>query len=268
MARTTSAPVHRVQAGFRERLRAVDDCEHGVVGAQATVAHLGEQRGAARGVLRRALAHAEYVLGALRIEAERDEHHVVVADVDAVDHQHDEIDRAEIAAEPLRHLLLGGRDEAAADGAAAGAACDELVGHGLQRARVVPRRHADEHQLDSALVQRIFRSEREPARQLDLATVDGACTWAANLRTTTAEHQLAGGEPSAVRLSPRQVRVAWSDELRPLVLQHGADRGGARGDHELGEVGADHVGERELHDRFYFLELLLPGSVLHGGPSG
>ena len=71
-----------------------------------------------------------------------------------------------------------------------------------------------------------------------------------------------------MRLPPGQVRVPRSDELRALVLQHGADRGGACGDHELAEVSADQVSERELRDRFYFLELLLPGSVLHGGPSG
>jgi hypothetical protein len=41
---------------------------------------------------------------ALRIEAERDEQYVVVADVCAVDHQQDEIDHAEIATEPLGHL--------------------------------------------------------------------------------------------------------------------------------------------------------------------
>jgi hypothetical protein len=51
------------------------------------------------------------VLVALRVEAERDEQHVVLADVHAVDHQHDEIDRAEIATEPLGHLLLGRGDE-------------------------------------------------------------------------------------------------------------------------------------------------------------
>jgi hypothetical protein len=61
---------------LRERLRAVDDGEHGAVGAQAAVAHLGEQCGAARGVLRGALADAEHVLVALRVEAERDEQHV------------------------------------------------------------------------------------------------------------------------------------------------------------------------------------------------
>ena len=191
MARTTSAPVHRVQAGFRERLRAVDDCEHGVVGAQATVAHLGEQCGATRGVLGRALADAEHVLVALGVEAERNEHHVVIADVHAVDHQHDEIDRAEVASEPLGHLLLGGRNEPAADGAAAGAARDKLVGYGLQRACVVPRRHADEHLLDRALVQRVLGAEREPARQLDLAATERTRSRAADLDATTAKHQLA-----------------------------------------------------------------------------
>jgi hypothetical protein len=50
------------------------------------------------------------------------------------------------------------------------------------------------------------------------------------------------------------------------VLQHSTDGCRTRGDHELAEVGADQVGE--LHDRFYFLELLLFGSVLHGGLSG
>jgi len=62
----------------------------------------------------------------------------------------------------------------------------------------------------------------------------------------------------------RAVCVPRSHELRPLVLEHGADRGGAGDDHELAEVRADQVSKRELRDRFYFLELLLPGSVLHG----
>ena len=62
--------------------------------------------------------------------------------------------------------------------------------------------------------------------------------------------KLAGREPRAVSVAPRQVRVPRSYELQTLAFQHDANRGGAGGDHELAEVGADHVSERELHDGF------------------
>jgi hypothetical protein len=96
------------------------------------------------------LAHTEHVLVALRIEAERDEHHVLISDVHPVDHQHDEIDCTEVATEPLGHLRLSRSHEATAHRAPARPTCDDLIGHPFERARVAARRDADEHLLDSA----------------------------------------------------------------------------------------------------------------------
>src|SRR5258706_12696019 len=62
---------------------------------------------------------------------------------------------AEIATEPLGHLLLRRGDEAATDRAAAGATRDELVGQRIQRTLVAAPRTAAEHSLDNALAPRI-----------------------------------------------------------------------------------------------------------------
>ncbi|MEO8843339.1 MAG: hypothetical protein ABI591_12915 [Kofleriaceae bacterium] len=117
-------------------------------------------------------------------------------------------------------------------------------------------------------MQWIVSTERTPAWQLDLAAIDRTSARTLDLYTAPAEHQLTRRESRAVRLAPSEVRVPRPYEQCALVLQHRADRGRAGGDHELTEVSTDHVGDRELHDRFYFLELLLPGSVLHDGLSG
>ena len=120
-------------------------------------------------------------------------------------------------------------------------------------------------------MQRILGGERAPARQLELAAVDGASARAPYLDAPSTHHQLSGGRARAVRSPRRQMRVPRSGQLRALVFQHGRQRGGAGADHELVQIGADHVGERELRRRrrrYYFLELPVPGSVLHGGLSG
>jgi hypothetical protein len=113
------------------------------------------------------------VLLALGIDTESDEEHMLV-DVHAIEHQDDHVDRAEVATEPLGHLFLRRGDEPATHGTAALAADDELVGHRLERASVVPSRHANEHLLDGALVQWIVSTERTPAWQLDLAAIERA----------------------------------------------------------------------------------------------
>jgi len=66
---------------------AVDDDERRAIGRETTVPQIGEQRRARRGVLGRAIANAEHVLVAVGIDAERNEHHMLV-DVHAIDHQH------------------------------------------------------------------------------------------------------------------------------------------------------------------------------------
>ena len=74
---------------------------------------------------------------------QRGEDHVLV-DVHAVDivaahhiqHQHEEVDVAEVASEPRAHLLLRRCHEAAADGAAARAPRAHADGHVLERPRV------------------------------------------------------------------------------------------------------------------------------------
>jgi hypothetical protein len=146
--------------------------------------------------------------------------------------------------EPLDHLFVGGGDEPATDRAAARAANGEILGRGFERARVVPRRHADEHLLDRTLVQRILGAERGPRRQLNLAAIDRAYARATDLNPSPAHHQLARSGACAVGMTPGQMSVPRSDEPRAFMFEHGSECGGSRADHELVQVRADHVGER------------------------
>jgi hypothetical protein len=98
---------------------------------------------------------------AVGVDAERDEHHVLL-DVNAVDHQHAELERTEVSTEPLRHLSLYRRDEPTAHRAAAGPARRQVRRQRLQRAPVPPGRYTDERLLDRALMQRILGAERRP----------------------------------------------------------------------------------------------------------
>lgn len=105
---------------FAQRLRPVEDHEQAAVGAQAATLEIREQALAHGGVLRRAVPEAKRVFLAIGRDAESHDE-AVIADVDAVDQQRDQVECVERRTLPGRELRPRPRDEAAADGALAGA---------------------------------------------------------------------------------------------------------------------------------------------------
>ena len=85
-----------------QRLAAVDDEQDRLVGIEATVDEIGQQRPGQRGVLGAAFPEPERDLDALRRDAERDDVGAL-GDFDAVEHHHREAHVVE-AARPSAHL--------------------------------------------------------------------------------------------------------------------------------------------------------------------
>lgn len=143
------ARAERRADGLCQSLAAVDDEEHRAIGPESSSREVREQTRATRRVLRGSFVEAENVLLSLLVDAEGDEHDMLV-DVNAVDHHGAERETGETASHHLREVLARRGDEAAADGALARAARRDPRRCGLDRARVLPRRHADHHLFDGA----------------------------------------------------------------------------------------------------------------------
>jgi hypothetical protein len=231
-------PAEDLAHGLGQRLRAVEDCEHRPVGPYPALAQIAEERRACRGVLRGAFADAEYVLLPVGVDSQRRQDHVLV-DVDTVDHQHHQVDLAEVASHPRRHLVRGGTDEAAADGAPARAARAHAGRHVLQRPRVPPRGDAYERLRHGPLVERIFRREGSPAGQRHLAALDGARPWTLDLYPPPAEHQLAKRMARTKRPALRLVHVPRPAHRGPLLLEQARQRCHPGVDHEVTQISTD-----------------------------
>ena len=80
---------------------------------------------------------------------ERDDQ-AVLADVDAVDQQRDQVEAVEGRGLPRLQLRGGPRDEAPTDAALARAATRDVRGERIQAPRVLPRRHADQQLLEDS----------------------------------------------------------------------------------------------------------------------
>ena len=143
-----------------QRLRAIENDQQAAVGAQAAALQIGEQALTHRRVLRRAFPEAERVFPPGGVDAERDDD-AVLADVDAVDQERHEIEAVERGRPPGGELRRRLRDEAAAHGALARAPAGHRRRQRLQTARILARRHAHEHLLDHAPIQRILAGHPE-----------------------------------------------------------------------------------------------------------
>ena len=115
-----------------------------------------EQLGRHRRVLGRALDEPERVLGAVDVDAEGDDT-AVLAEVDAVDHERDEIEAGQVGREEPGEGVLRRGDEAAGDGRLRRAPRRRLDGGAdrLEAGPVAAARELGEHPLHRELCQHV-----------------------------------------------------------------------------------------------------------------
>lgn len=114
----------------------------------------------------------------------------VFPDVDAIQHEPDQIQAVERLRLPGFQLRARLGDESSAHGALARAAGRHRRGQRLETARVLTRCHPDEHLLDHPTIQRILAGHELEGRQRHFAAV-AADPWPANRHLAATEHDLA-----------------------------------------------------------------------------
>ena len=124
------------------------------------------------------------------------------------------------------------RHEAAAHRALARTARFRARAERLQRPRVPPRGHADEHLLVGTLAERVEAGEVLPRRERQLAPLDAAHARTLHFDAATAHRQLARNVAHAVR-AVLAVLVARPAQRLAVGLQHRAHHAEPRAHHQL-----------------------------------
>ena len=118
-----------------QRLGSVEHHQHAPIRAQAAALEVGEQTLTDGRVLRRAFPEPERVLRAVSADPQRDDQ-AVLADMDAVEHEADQIQVVEGRRLPRGQLRGGLGDKPAADGALTHAATGDVGRQRLQTSGV------------------------------------------------------------------------------------------------------------------------------------
>jgi len=198
--------------GFVQRLGAIQNDQEAAIGPQATALEIRQEALTHGRILGRPVPTAERVFSPGVIDAERDDE-AVLADVDPVDQQREEIEGVEGRGSPGVERRRGLHYESAAHGTLARPARGHRRRQWLETARVLPRRHADEHLFDDATIQRILAGHQLKRRQRHFRAVR-ADPRPANRDLPTTEHHLARH-----RATPRGLTV------RLMLITRTADRG-------------------------------------------
>ncbi len=136
-----------------------------------------------------------------------------------VDQQRHEIKPIQGRRAPGGKLRGGLHDEPAAHGALAGTAADHRRRQRFETARILPRRHADEHLLDHPTIQRILAGHRLKGRQRHFLTMrTHARPTKGHLAAT--EHDLARDRAGSRGLTVRLMLIALAADRRSIVFQH------------------------------------------------
>lgn len=179
------------------------------------------------------LALSEHVFCADAID--RDEQNMVFH-VHTINHEHSQLEHAQIALEPGTHLPLGGSPEPTAHGALARAARLDRGRRWPERAPVSMTGGSDEHLLDGPRGQGVLVSEVLPARQHDLAALHGALPGPADRASPAPQSQLARRVPIAICLAARLAGMGRAADGGPLILEEMLQGGHPRAHHEGVEV--------------------------------
>ncbi len=144
----------------------------------------------------------------------------VLADVDTVEHEADQIQVVEGRRLPCGELGRRLGDEAAADGALADASTGDIERQRLQTPRVATGADANQQLLDGTTLQRIGLCHRPETRQRHFPT-SRAHPWAADRHLPPTEHHLTGHGPSPRGRAVGLVCVAWPADRYAILFEHG-----------------------------------------------
>jgi len=139
--------------------------------------------------------------------------------VDAVHQERHEVEAVEGRRPPGGELRRGLRDEPAAHRAFAGAATDHRRRQRVETARILTCRHADEHLLDHATIQRVLAGHRSKGGQRRFLAVDPHAR-PTKRHLAAPEHNLARDGASSRRLSRHLMLIALAADRRPIVFEH------------------------------------------------
>jgi hypothetical protein len=157
-----------------ERLGAVDDEQDPLLGIEAALDKVRQQRGGDGGVLGRALPKPERDLHALGGDPERDDVGAAF-EVDPVDHHHRQAHVIQAAGHERLEVLARARDELARDRRLRGrpGVCFDVVADGLAGALEASRRDAGEHLLEHHPRERVTVGEVPIGHQRHLGLAVG-----------------------------------------------------------------------------------------------
>ena len=225
----------RLGHGRVEGLRPIEDHEQAAVGAEAAALQVGQQPLTHGRVLGGAFPHAQGVFLAGDIDAQRDDD-AVGPHVHAVEQQHGEVELGERGGPPGVELCLRLGHEPPTHRTLARAPGANVRAQRLQASAILARRHAHEHLLNDAPVQRVVPGERPERGQRDLlAVVPDA---------RSAQRHLAPAQDDLTRRMARPrgtplglMRIPGSTDRHAVLLQHRLEDFQARRDDQRLQLG-------------------------------
>jgi hypothetical protein len=230
---------------FAQRLAAVDDPQPHALGVQAAIDQIRQQRGHHPRGLGGAFAQPQNVLVALGVDAHRQQDHPL-AEVDAVDHHHRQIQLADGARQPLRQLLLAELHEAARDGALGGRARPVGRRHRLLGAGVAAGGHARSDGRHRGRVQRVVVGSPLEAGQGQFSIGHRARPRPAHRNALAAEHDLSWRAAAAYRAPPGVGHALGPAQRDAVGLHQGGQHLLASVDAQAQE-GVAHIAQHALH---------------------
>ena len=160
----------------------------------------------------------------------------MLADVHAIEQQRDQVELIERGRLPGLELRARPRDEPAANGALARPSTRHLGGQRLQAARILARRHSDQHLFDDAAIERIGRGDRLKRRQRDFAG-GRPRPWALKHHLPSTQDDFARGPPRTAGRALGLVRIPRAANGGAILLEHDSDGAQTRPNDQLHQLG-------------------------------
>ena len=152
------------------------------------------------------------------VDAQR-HHDTVPADLDPIDQQHRQVQRVERCRAPRVQLRLGLRHKASTDRTLAGAPRRDVRAQRFETPRILAGRHADEHLVDDAPVQRVRVRERLGRGQRHLHAV-APHSGPTDRDFMPAQDDLARSMAGAIRVPGRLMRIPGATHGSPIFFEH------------------------------------------------
>ena len=215
-----------VAHGPAQRLGAVNDEQAGDIRLQPALDQVGQQRLDHGGVFRRPQSHCQHVFVAGPVDADRRHQHIV-ADMQSIDLDHQQVEPRQVSCQPFLQLRRAQRYETPRHrGLRRGALglAGQIALRQSYRARVLARRHTDQHLVECPARQKVRFLDRRPARKLQFGAAALPHPWppdgclAAVPADLTIDHAPSMALPISVAL------VALATKLFRVSRKHLLDR--------------------------------------------